>query len=229
MAKENRQRRTYREIFIDKLEELSGDEQKLIGNITLQKNLGWDEERYDRIKQQLVEENAIIVGRGKGGAVALAKTKGTKALNVFISYSHFDETVKTELVKHLEPLVRQNLIEAWHFRKLKAGNEWDRVISKEMENSQLILLLVSIDFINSKYCYETELEAALELHQKQKARVIPVILRSCLWNRTSFAKLQALPRDAKPISSWQDRDEALTNVADGVRQVAEEWLNIKSG
>jgi hypothetical protein len=75
-----------------------------------------------------------------------------------------------------------------------------------MENSQLILLLVSIDFINSKYCYETELEAALELRQKQKARVIPVILRSCLWNRTSFAKLQALPRNAKPISSWQDRE-----------------------
>ncbi len=229
MSKNSRQRRTYREIFLDMLEQLSGDDQKLIGNITLRDSLEWDQNLYDRIKQQLVEENAIIVGRGRGGTVALARTKETKALNVFISYSHEDEELKAVLFKHLEPLRRQNLIEEWHFRKIKAGEEWNAVISKQIEGAQIILLLVSIDFINSQYCYDVEMEAALELHEHQKARVIPIILRSCLWNRTPFAKLQALPRDAKAIKSWPDVDEALTNVADGLRQVAEELLGLKSG
>jgi hypothetical protein len=83
------------------------------------------------------------------------------------------------------------------------------------------LLLVSIDFINSKYCYDIELEAAMERHSKGNAVVIPVILRSCFWHNTPFAKLQALPKDAKAISSWTDRDEALAAVAEGVRQIAE--------
>jgi hypothetical protein len=51
-----------------------------------------------------------------------------------------------------------------------------------------------------------------------------VILRSCLWSHTPFAKLQALPKDAKAIAKWDSQDEALTNVAEGVLQVAKELL-----
>jgi hypothetical protein len=221
-------RRPYAQIFMDQLTHLSKGKQQLIGNKTLRDSLGWDEDRYDRIKRQLIDENAIIVGRGQGGAVALAKAKGAKALNVFISYSHADEAMKSELVKHLEPLQRQNLIEAWHFQKIKPGEKWDEEITKHLRSAHIILLLVSIDFINSSYCYDVEMETALEMQESHRARVVPIILRNCLWSRTPFAKLQALPRDAKAVSSWNDRDEALTNVAEGVRQIAEELLEIKS-
>jgi hypothetical protein len=86
-------------------------------------------------------------------------------------------------------------------------------------------LLVSIDFINSKYCYEIELEKALDMHGEGRARVIPVILRNCMWQHTSFGKLQAVPKDGKPVTSWPDRDDALTSIAESIRQVAEELLN----
>jgi len=217
-------KRSYRDIFLDKLSEMSQGEQRLIGNRSLKDALAWDDERYDRVKAQLRDENAIIVGRGQGGTVGLASAPGVKALSLFVSYSHADDALKNELMKHLEPLRRLRLIEAWHDRKLKPGEEWDKTISDQLEAADIILLLVSIDFINSPYCYDNELDKALELHEQRKARVVPIILRSCLWTHTPFAKLQALPKDAKAVTAWDDKDAALVNIAEGVKQVAEELM-----
>lgn len=222
-----RNRRTNAQLFLDKLSDLTGGEPKLIGNKSLREELGWDESRYARIRAELLNQDKIIVGRGYGGSVGLATLPGAKGLSVFVSYTHADEGFKNELLKHLEPLRRQMLIDTWHDRKLKAGEEWDKVISASLEAADIILLLVSIDFINSKYCYDIELERALERHQSNEARVIPVILRTCMWQQTPFANLQALPKDARAVSLWADRDEAYLNVAEGIRQVAQELLSQK--
>jgi hypothetical protein len=224
-ARNSRVRRTNAQLFLDRLTELSGKEQQLVSNRALREALGWDDDRYSRIRSELVDQGKVIVGRGYGGRVGLANAPGSKALTVFISYSHADEGFRAELVKHLEPLRRLQLIEAWHDGKMKAGEEWDKAISSHLENADIILLLVSIDFINSSYCYDVELERAIERHAKSEAKVIPVILRSCMWQQTPFAKLQALPKDARAISLWHDRDEALVNVVEGIRQVAEQLLS----
>jgi hypothetical protein len=224
MAKKKRARRTNAQLFIDELTKLSGGEQKLVANKALRETLEWDEDRYARIRSELVDQRKVIVGRGQGGTVGLASAPGAKALVVFISYSHADEAFKTDLLKHLEPLRRMQLIETWHDRKIKPGEEWDKSISTILEKAHIILLLVSIDFINSPYCYDIELERAIERHSTNEAVVIPVILRSCMWKQTPFAKLQALPKDARAVSLWPDRDEALMAVADGIRQAAEQIL-----
>jgi hypothetical protein len=83
---------------------------------------------------------------------------------------------------------------------------------------------VSIDFINSEYCYDTELERALERHDAGQAKVIPVILRACMWQQTPFAKLQSLPKDGQAVALCPDRDAAFVNVAEGIRQVAKDLL-----
>lgn len=223
MAGKARLRRTYSGIFLDKLKELTDGEQKLVGNKTLRDALGWDEERYTRIKGQLKAENKIIVSRGYGGTVGLASAAGAQtALKGFAIYSHADEELKTALMKHLEPLRRQGLIEVWHDRKIKAGEEWEGAISKYLECADIVLVLVSVDLINSSYCYDIEMDAALERQKNQEARVIPVILRNCLWQSSPLGKLQALPKDGRAVKAWPDVDEALTNVAEGVRAVAEE-------
>jgi hypothetical protein len=219
-----RRRRSYREIFLDKLTELSDGEQKLIGNNYLRTELDWDKDWYDEMKRQLVAEKIIIVGQGRGGTVALAKAPGAKALSVFVSYAHEDEGYKNELLKHLKPLEQLHLVDAWHDRRIKAGEEWGKMISDQLQRADIILLLVSIDFINSPYCHDIELEKAIQLHRQGKARVIPVILRNCLWHHMPFADLQALPTDGKAISAWGHQDEALTNVSQGIRQVAEDLL-----
>jgi hypothetical protein len=210
-------------MFMDKLTSLSEGQQKLIGNTTLQEVLDWDEERYNRIKAELVDAEEIIVGRGRGGSVGLANAPGTSAaLSVFISYSHADETIKNALLQHLKPLERLKIIDSWHDRKIKAGEEWNQKISDELENADIILLLISIDFINSAYCYDIELERAMELHSSGSAKIIPIIVRPCMWSHTSFAKLQALPKDAKAISGWDNQDEVLASIAEAVMQVAKD-------
>lgn len=217
-------RASYRETYLKKLSELSDEGKDLVSNKALREALGWEEDRYKRIKAQLVEERIIFISRGYGGTVGLTSPKGTEALKVFISYSHKDEGFKDDLVKHLTPLKRLGLIEQWNDRKITAGSEWDKVISENLEKANIVLLLVSIDFITSTYCYDIELERALERHAAGEAVVVPVVIRNCLWQHTPFAKLQALPKDAKAISSWGDRDDAFTTVAESIRQIADQLL-----
>jgi hypothetical protein len=84
------------------------------------------------------------------------------------------------------------------------------------------LLLISSDFMASKYCWNKEVEVALERHRAGTARVIPVILRSVSWHEdTPLGNLQALPTGAKPVTLWSDEDEALTDVGQGIRKVVE--------
>jgi len=224
-----RVRRTNRQLFLDKLKTLSGDDQKLINNRSLRTALNWEEELYTRTKEELVLQGSIIAGRGgPGGAVSLAAISGEKSpapLNVFISYSHLDEQIKDELVKHLLPLQRMALIAGWHDRKIQPGDKWEGVITKNLNSADIYILLISIDFINSKYCYDIEMDKALEREAAGNAIIIPVIVRGCMWRSTPFRHFQALPIDGKAISTFPDRDEALSSVAEGVRVVAERLIS----
>jgi hypothetical protein len=221
-------RRTFRDIFLAELRKQSDGEPKLINNGTLRDALDWKDDRYTRIKEQLRNENLIVVGRGgPGGAVALGVAFGLpaeKALTVFISYCHEDEVLKNEFTKHLTPLKRLNLISDWHDRKLVAGQRWGEEISKRLDAASIIVLLVSIDFINSEYCYEIEMDRALEKSDDKSCIVIPVILRGCMWQHTPFANFQALPKDGKPVTSWPDRDDAFVNIVEGIKIAAEKLL-----
>jgi TIR domain len=141
---------------------------------------------------------------------------------IFFSYSHKDEALRNDLEAHLAHLKHQGLIDAWHDRRIVAGDELDAAIFGKLEAADIILLLVSSDFMSSTYCYSKEMARAMERHQAGEARVIPVILRHCDWTHSPIGKLLAVPRDGKPVASWPDRDEAFAEVAKQVRQAVEE-------
>jgi internalin A len=146
----------------------------------------------------------------------------TQAVRLFYSYSHKDEALRNKLETHLKLLERQGLLEPWHDRKIEAGKEWKQKIDDNLERADIILLLVSADFIASDYCYEKELKRALERHEKGEARVVPVIVRDVNWRSASFARLQALPKDGRAVTLWEDRDSAWRNVSEGIERVVEE-------
>lgn len=139
---------------------------------------------------------------------------------VFFSYSHVDEALRDQLEKQLAMLKRQGVIETWHDRRIGAGAEIDRVINEHINNDDIILLLVSPDFLASDYCYDVEMKRALERHDRGEAIVIPVILRPCDWHAAPFGRLNATPPDGKPITKWADRDEAFLEVVKAVREAA---------
>ena len=139
---------------------------------------------------------------------------------VFYSYSHKDEALRERLEVHLKLLKRQGIIEDWHDRRISAGTEWEGQINQYLESAQLILLLISADFLASDYCYDKEMQRALARHEAGEARVIPIMLRSVDLTGAPFSKLQALPKDAKPVDTWPNQDAAFTNIAQGIRQAA---------
>jgi internalin A len=152
----------------------------------------------------------------KDSLKALAQAKA-----IFFSYSHKDESLRDELETHLKLLQRQGIISVWHDRKILPGTEWDGEIDVNLERAKIILLLISADFIASDYCWDKEVKRALERHEKDEAVVLPIALRKCDWKGAPFSKLQGLPKDLTPVTSYKDRDAAWTDVATGIRAVAE--------
>ncbi len=145
-----------------------------------------------------------------------------QAVRLFYSYSHKDETLRNELETHLKLLQRQGLLETWHDRQIEAGAEWKQKIDDNLERADIILLLVSADFIASDYCYEKEMGRALERHEKGEARVIPVIIRDINWRSAPFAKLTALPTNWRAVTLWDNKDSAWRDVSEGIARVVEE-------
>src|SRR5204863_4070318 len=119
---------------------------------------------------------------------------------VFCSYAHEDEPYLDRLHVYLTMLRREGLISAWHDRRIFPGEDWTKALDQHLNTASVILLLVSPDFIASDYCYNIEMQRALQRHEAGEACVIPIVIRPCEWNKTPIARLQCLPRNCKPVT-----------------------------
>jgi hypothetical protein len=151
-----------------------------------------------------------------------------RPIELFYSYSHKDETMRQRLEAHLSVLKRTGAIAAWHDRKIGAGEEWKQQISDHLERAEVVLLLISPDFLASDYCWDIEMKRAIERHDRGQALVIPIMLRPVDWEGAPFARIQALPRDAVPVSKWPSEDEAFTEIAKGIRNAIRSRLEVSA-
>lgn len=143
-----------------------------------------------------------------------------RAARIFVSYSRKDERLLNELKTHLSPLRRQKLIESWDDRDIEAGDDWREKINENLERADIIILLISSDFINSDYCIEKEMKLALARHEKKEARVVPVIVRDTKWELISeLSKLQAIPKNGKAVRNWANKDTAWKDVSDRIEKM----------
>ena len=151
--------------------------------------------------------------KDKGGVENSCEVK------VFFSYSHEDRKMRDELEKHLIMLKRKGIISTWHDKEILAGSDFSKQIDENLLEADIILLLISIDFLASEYCYEIEMKKALERHKRGEAVVIPVILRECDWSETPFQNLKALPLDGKSVELWESKDSAFLDIEKGIKEV----------
>jgi hypothetical protein len=124
-----------------------------------------------------------------------------KPPEVFISYAHLDEELRDELDAHLSVLKYRKRISAWHDRRIEPGHDWEKEIDARLNSAQIILLLVSPRFFASGYIMGVEVKRALERDAAGEARVIPIILKPVQWQKTDLGRLQALPKDGKPVTT----------------------------
>lgn len=147
-----------------------------------------------------------------------------KPLKVFVSYAHADEGRLDRLRKLLQPLVDQGRLGLWHDRRITAGQDWAKEIDAALDAADVVLLLISGDFLGSGYCTGIEMARAIELWKQGQVRVVPVILSSCDWRHSPAARFQALPTDGRPVTEAEHPDQLYTQVAAGLRAVADELL-----
>ncbi len=134
----------------------------------------------------------------------------------FVSYSHKDVELYEELMKFLKP--SKDLSIFWSDQEITAGEMWNEVILQQLRSARVILLLISIDFMASDYIKTVEVKEAMERHRRGEAHIIPIILRPVDWENTPFNELQALPKGGKPVTKWDDRDEAFVDVVRGIKK-----------
>jgi len=149
------------------------------------------------------------------------------APSLFISYSHADTELRKAMDIHLGALRRLGKVISWSDGQLEPGKDWNEAILRNLRSADIVLLLVSPDSLDSDYIWKVEIAEAMKRQEQGKCRVIPVLLRPCDWKEMAFSKLEVSPKDPrnarpKPVSLWQDQDEAFSIVVQGIKKALKE-------
>ncbi len=135
------------------------------------------------------------------------------SMKVFYSYCHKDEKYRDNLEAFLCTLRDQGKITEWYDRKIIAGEKWGEKIQNELKNADVILLLITQDFLASDAC-KKEMEFAFD--EKNHKITIPIILKPCMWLDTKIQDFQAVPKEGRPITLWESQEEAWLDVTRGI-------------
>jgi hypothetical protein len=182
---------------------------------------------------QQAQEASIAVSHGDTERVETKKkrsaaTKSEGPLTVFISYARGDGPLRERLAQHAARLRHEGLIRLWYDREVSPGVAWAAEIDEHLEAADIILLLISADFLASTYCWDKEMTRALERHDAGEARVVPVLLKPCDWRNKRLAALSALPSNGQPLTTMANRDAGFTDIVAGLWVVAHEILRSRN-
>lgn len=150
--------------------------------------------------------------------------KEAKPKNIFICYTGEDSSYKEKFESSLANLKRANKVKIWSDQEILAGEKPDETIEMHLKEADIIVLLLSPDFLDSDKIWDKEFPV-IEKHLKNKtAKVIPILLRSCDWKETKIGKLKTIPTNPKnhelePISKWEDKDEAWQIVLNEIKKI----------
>lgn len=212
-----------RDLLIRKLNFLKKERDLAVAadaKFALDEQIGELERKIQEIKDRLSGAASLSARTGFSPG---KPDSASQKVKIFISYAHEDRTWVEKLEKHLAVLKRR-YVESWTDSEIMPGDSWNDEIRRKLHEADIILLLVSPDFLNSDFIYKEELPVAWSRHQAGQALVIPIIIRPSSWEQEEYASLQALPRGARPISQWPNEDEAFVDVVGGLRKVIEARL-----
>ncbi|HEU5375422.1 MAG TPA: toll/interleukin-1 receptor domain-containing protein [Ktedonobacteraceae bacterium] len=144
-------------------------------------------------------------------------------IHVFLSYAPHDAKLANEFTKYLSALQRQGLITVWDSNRLAPGADWQGELERHLATAQIILLLISADFLASDIFLEI-IDRAMQKSRMQKARVVPILLRSAAWRESPLGSLLPLPRNGTPVTNWRNKDRAFLEIAHEIKQLIETLL-----
>jgi hypothetical protein len=177
--------------------------------------LDWVEVEDTEFSGPLVQENTVP--SRPETFTTVNKTFNPK--KIFFSYSKHDREFLEQLIRQMAALRRSDKIAPWDDHQILPGEEWNDEVKKQLNKADIILLLISSDFLSTDYIWEVEIKMAMERHERKEAVVIPIFIRHCDWSGMPFGKLNGLPTKAKPVTDYPDRDKAWLEVVNGIKRV----------
>jgi tetratricopeptide (TPR) repeat protein len=147
-------------------------------------------------------------------------------VRVFVSYAHEDRPWCDQLLLHLSGLRYTDQVNTFDDRDIEAGEAWEARLLQELDLADVIVLIVTANFLHSRFCTTVELTRALERYADDETRIVPIIADHCDWETLPLARFQALPKDEqqnlKPLSDWKDEvSKALAAIARTIRLLTE--------
>lgn len=152
---------------------------------------------------------------------------GMERIKLFISYAHADEKYKDRFVELLKDLTISGLIEEWNDQYLIPGKKWDKEIKRKLEESQIVLFLISEVFLKSDYINDVEIKNTLVRYERNEVLIVSIILEECDFGNSSLNEYQALPKGALPISKWKPEIDAWLSVINGLKKSIDYLKNSK--
>jgi internalin A len=146
-------------------------------------------------------------------------TEHRDSLSLFISYSHKDDRFRDELRGALTPYERKGEIKSWDDTEIIPGQKWEPELLAKLADADIIVLLLSNDFIASDYCYEKEMDVARKRDAVGECAIVPIVVRACKFEKLELGQIQAIIPDGKPIKQHKDRDAAWLKVTNKLDRV----------
>ena len=139
-------------------------------------------------------------------------------VKIFLSYSHKDKMHRDLFLTHFSSLLKTENISIWTDLEINPGTIWDNEIKQKLSESDIILFLISANFISSEYINQYELSRAYELHEINRLSIIPILLSNCSLKGMRLEEIQSLPTDPRFIEVWSNKNDAWVNVIEGIRK-----------
>lgn len=142
----------------------------------------------------------------------------SKPLNVFVSYSHRDKKHLLKLKAHLAGLELEGAIRCWWDGLIEPGVLWERSLISAIESADIVVLLLTADFINSNYCVETELKSARERERRGQIDIVPILVDDFDLGSHWIGKLQMISIDGKSLVASRSGARGWTSVVTQLRR-----------
>ncbi len=130
--------------------------------------------------------------------------------NVFVSYAREDAISENNLIdeflKHGKPRVRRGEISIFKdTERIDFGEQWRKRIDEELEKTDIAILMISVNFLNSDFIFEHELKVLLEKHKNDGVKILPVLLGTCDWEyEKEIEQFQIFPDANEPLASMNE-------------------------
>ena len=142
---------------------------------------------------------------------------------LFISYAHEDERFRDELRGALTPYERTKTLQIDDDTCILPGQRWEDELLSKVERADIMVLLLSNDFIRSDYCFQKEMQIARERDQAGDCTIVPIVVRACAYEKLELGELQAILPNGKPVKQNKDRDAAWLEVTKQLDKVIAEF------